>query len=124
VVASAAQTLGRIQNEPGLRKALWENTDILYDGLKTLGFDIGPDKSPVIGIYMPSLPEGLRAWNRLFENGVYVNLALPPATPEGVCLLRCSVSAGHTKAQLEAVLEAFADLYDELYSSAKKLAAE
>ncbi|MEZ5814256.1 MAG: aminotransferase class I/II-fold pyridoxal phosphate-dependent enzyme [Alphaproteobacteria bacterium] len=124
VVASAAQTLGRIQNEPGLRKALWENTDIIYDGLKTLGFDIGPDKSPVIGIYMPSLPEGLRAWNSLLENGVYVNLALPPATPEGVCLLRCSVSAGHTKAQLEAVLEAFAALYDELYPSAKKLAAE
>ena len=30
------------------------------------------------------------------SSGVYVNLALPPGTPNGLCLLRCSVSAAHT----------------------------
>ena len=31
------------------------------------------------------------AWNLLREQGVYVNLALPPGTPNSLCLLRCSV---------------------------------
>ena len=123
VVASAASTLSRIKNEPALRAKLWRNTDIVYDGLKRLGYDIGDDKNPVIGIFMPSLEEGLRAWNSLLEKGVYVNLALPPATPDGVCLLRCSVGAGHSEAQLHEVLNAFEALYDEVYP-ARRIAAE
>jgi 8-amino-7-oxononanoate synthase len=42
------------------------------------------------------------------ENGVYVNLVTPPATPDGGCLLRCSVSAGHSTAQIEQIGHAFA----------------
>lgn len=123
IIASASATLTRIKNEPALRENLWKNTDYIYNGLKDLGFDIGPDKNPVIGIFMPSLEQGLQAWNHLLQLGVYVNLALPPATPEGVCLLRCSVSGGHTQEQLSAVLDAFAVIYNELYPP-KRIAAE
>jgi 8-amino-7-oxononanoate synthase len=35
---------------------------------------------------------------------------LPPATPDGVSLIRCSVSAAHTPEQIDAVGAAFADL--------------
>jgi 7-keto-8-aminopelargonate synthetase-like enzyme len=108
VVASAAVNLAHIQNRPELRKNLWRNTDIVYDGLKALGFEVGPEKTPVIGVKMPGVFEGLEVWKTLIDNGVYVNLALPPATPNGVCLLRCSVCAAHTPEQLEAVLKAFA----------------
>jgi 8-amino-7-oxononanoate synthase len=41
---------------------------------------------------------------------VYVNLILPPAAPNGGCLLRCSVSAAHTPEQLEQIAGAFAAL--------------
>ncbi len=44
------------------------------------------------------------------QHGVYVNLMLPPATPNGVSLIRCSVSAAHTEEQISAVSAAFADL--------------
>jgi 8-amino-7-oxononanoate synthase len=54
------------------------------------------------------------AWNRLLENGVYVNLALPPGTPNGACLLRCSVSAEHTPAQIAEVCRRFAKVAAEL----------
>lgn len=123
VVASARKTIARIKNEPQLRKILWENTDMIYDGIKNMGFEVGPHKNPVIGIFMPSLEDCLLGWNILLENGVYVNLALPPATPQGSALLRCSVNAGHTKEQLEKVLKAFQLVYDTIYSS-KKMAAE
>ena len=110
VVASAAAALHRVADGHALRQRLWRNTDIMYDGLRELGFAIGAEKSPVIGIMMPVLAEGLSAWRQLIDAGVYVNLVLPPATPEGACLLRCSIGAAHTRAQLDKVLTAFAAL--------------
>ena len=44
--------------------------------------------------------EALEFWKRLVQCGVYVNLMLPPATPNGVSLIRCSVSAAHTEGSL------------------------
>ena len=44
-------------------------------------------------------------WNALLQNGVYLNLALPPATPDNRPLLRSSVSAAHTPEQIDTVLE-------------------
>ena len=49
----------------------------------------------------------VRFWEKLFLSGVYVNLAMPPATPQGLCLLRCSLSAAHTPQQIDDIVEAF-----------------
>jgi 7-keto-8-aminopelargonate synthetase-like enzyme len=46
-------------------------------------------------------------WNALLKAGVYVNIALPPGTPAKLCLLRCSVSAAHTEAEIDAIIAAF-----------------
>jgi 7-keto-8-aminopelargonate synthetase-like enzyme len=40
-------------------------------------------------------------------NGVYVNLAMPPATPQGLNLLRCSLSAAHTTEQVKIIVDTF-----------------
>jgi 8-amino-7-oxononanoate synthase len=50
------------------------------------------------------------AWRRLLEIGVYVNLVLPQATPNGRPLLRVSVSAAHTGEQITTVADAFAKI--------------
>jgi 8-amino-7-oxononanoate synthase len=42
-------------------------------------------------------------WNALLGGGVYLNLALPPATPNNRPLLRTSVSAAHTPDQNDPV---------------------
>mgnify|MGYP000606694748 CR=1 FL=1 len=107
VVAAASHTLEHIRADPARRERLWANTDRVYDGLVDLGFDVGPEKTPVIGVMMPDVVTGVRVWETLLANGVYVNLALPPATPRDTCLLRCSVCAEHTDAQLDTVLDAF-----------------
>ena len=43
----------------------------------------------------------LNFWNRLVEQGIYANLALPPATPGSLSLIRCSISAAHTEVQID-----------------------
>jgi 8-amino-7-oxononanoate synthase len=49
-------------------------------------------------------------WRQLVESGVYVNMVLPPATPTGNCLLRCSLSAAHSDQQVTQLLEAYLGL--------------
>jgi 8-amino-7-oxononanoate synthase len=79
-----------------------------------LGLEVISPESPVIAIRMKDEETAIHAWNRLLENGVYVNLALPPGTPNGVCLLRCSVSAAHTREQIDEILARFATVAAEL----------
>jgi 8-amino-7-oxononanoate synthase len=88
---------------------------MLYKKLQDLGFLVGPEPSPIVAIRLADKADAFALWSGLLENGVYVNLVLPPATPDGNCLLRISVSAGHTPEQMEHICEAF--------TSAKELAA-
>jgi 8-amino-7-oxononanoate synthase len=108
-VAAAAQTaLERIEAGDGLRARLWRNIHRLHGGLARLGFSIVAPPGPVIAVRVEGLERLLALWGGLLRAGVYVNLALPPATPAGVHLLRCSVSAAHTEEQLDQVCAAFA----------------
>jgi len=125
IVASVTAALKEMEARPELRTRLWANVNTLYDGLKRRGFDLGPEKGPVVAVHLPNPEIAVHMWHALLQAGVYVNLALPPATPNGTALLRCSVCAAHTKAQLDSVV---AKLTDVAYSvglldTPKKMAA-
>jgi len=109
-IASTREALKIVRSRPRLRQQLRENSRQLYDGLRELGFKLGPDVTPVIAVRLEKAEDAFAAWKKLLENGVYVNLVLPPATPDGSSMLRCSVSAAHTPAQIEQIRAAFADL--------------
>jgi 8-amino-7-oxononanoate synthase len=110
IVASVRAALKVIESRPELRARLWANVNTLYDGLKRRGFSLGPQKGPVVAVQLPSLEMGVQAWQLLLQSGVYVNLALPPATPNGLSLLRCSVCAAHSRNQLERVIDIVTDV--------------
>lgn len=109
-IASVRTALRIIRSEPALRKRLWENTYQLYHRLEGLGLKLGPEPSPIISARCGNRSDALKFWNGLLERGIYVNMVLPPATPDGSSLLRCSVSAAHTEKQIEKVGNAFASL--------------
>jgi len=56
---------------------------------------------------MPDVATAVGFWNALLRAGVYVNLTLPPATPDDQPLLRCSVIASHSEAQVDAAVACF-----------------
>jgi 8-amino-7-oxononanoate synthase len=114
VVASSLTALKRVESDPSLRRRLTANARRLYDGLNALGFETGPQATPIVAVVMPSQESALAMWNVLLKRGVYLNLALPPATPDSRPLLRSSVSAAHTEAQIDTVLEIFAQVGREL----------
>ncbi|UCD80960.1 MAG: aminotransferase class I/II-fold pyridoxal phosphate-dependent enzyme [Desulfobacterales bacterium] len=108
VIASTRVALQILKTRSELRQRLWENANMLYQKLQDLDFQVGPEPSPIVAVTMEDKNEAFALWSGLLERGVYVNLVLPPATPDGNCLLRCSVSAAHTPAQMERICEAFA----------------
>ena len=77
-----------------------------------MGFSLGPEVSPIVAARFDKMEEALAFWSGLLERVVYVNMVLPPATPDGACLLRCSVSAGHTPEQMDNICQAFTDAKD------------
>jgi len=113
-VASVLAAVRRMAEQPELRLRLWDNARALHDGFSGLGLEVISPESPVIAIRMKDEETAIHAWNRLLENGVYVNLALPPGTPNGACLLRCSVSAAHTREQIGDIIARFATVAAEL----------
>ncbi len=106
-IAATRVTLQRIQSKPELRERLWANSHQLYNHLASLGYELGPEPSPVISVKMPGLANALTTWKGLLERGVYVNVILPPAIPENNILLRISLSASHTPEQMAQLCQAF-----------------
>mgnify|MGYP001812744668 FL=1 len=109
-IASVREALRRIKEGQNLRDRLWDNAEHLYNGLKEMGFELGPDLSPVVAIRASSKENTLFAWKTLLDKGIYVNLVFPPAAPAGMSLLRCSVSAAHTVNQIDYLLKVFSEL--------------
>src|SRR5260370_1069119 len=107
VVAAASAALKIIVGRPELRARLRANVEFLYNELRAAGFILGPDPSPIIAVSVPDLASGVALWRSPLDQGVYVNLAVPPATPHGRTLLRCSVLAVHSSEQLRTILDAF-----------------
>ena len=109
-VAAARAALKELKAAPELRDSLWAMSNRLHDGLSKMGYDLCAPASPVIAVRRPDEATAVAEWNKLFEQGVYVNLAVPPATPSGTSLLRLSVSAAHTAEEIDQVLQAFSTL--------------
>ncbi|MEP7351434.1 MAG: aminotransferase class I/II-fold pyridoxal phosphate-dependent enzyme [Sphingorhabdus sp.] len=109
VVACSATSIRKLMHNSNKRAHLWANSKTLHKGLRDLGFQLGTSEaqSAIIAVIMPDLERGAAMWQALLENGLYVNLARPPATPAGMTLLRCSLCAEHTSEQVSDILSRF-----------------
>lgn len=109
VVATAATSIRKLMHGSNKRAHLWENSKRLHGGLKDLGFQLGTEtpQSAIVAVIMPDLERGAAMWEALLKEGLYVNLARPPATPANMTLLRCSLCAEHSAKEVETILGMF-----------------
>ena len=112
--AGVLAALHVLQREPERRAQLWENTRRLQDGLRGLGFEIGPTETPIVPVLIGPLDKTFVFWRKLFDAGVFTNPVVPPAVPPSQCRLRTSVMATHTAEQIDRVLGVFGQLGKEL----------
>jgi len=112
--AGVLSALHVMQREPERRDRLWANTRRLQEGMRSLGFEIGPTETPIVPILVGPLEKTFVFWRKLFDAGVFTNPVVPPAVPPSQCRLRTSLMATHTCEQIDFVLETFARLGKEL----------
>ena len=109
VVATAATSIRKLMHAKDKRDHLWANSRRLHSGLTELGFTLGTDEpqSAIVAVIMPDLEKGAAMWSALLSEGLYVNLARPPATPANMTLLRCSLCAEHSEEEVGTILGIF-----------------
>jgi 8-amino-7-oxononanoate synthase len=111
--ANAATALAALQvmrEEPERVKRVNDIGDFMRNSYHQLGFNTGNSVSPIIPIFIGDDMRAAIIWKAMFEAGVYVNMVVSPAVPEGKQLLRTSYMATHTDDQLARVLEIFSQV--------------
>jgi 8-amino-7-oxononanoate synthase len=112
--AGVLAALHVLQREPERRAQLWDNTRRLQEGMRGLGFEIGPTETPIVPVLIGPVDKTFLFWRKLFDAGVFTNPVVPPAVPPSQCRLRTSVMATHTAEQIDRVLGIFGQLGKEL----------
>ncbi len=106
-VASVSKAIDIMVEEPERIEHLWHITNKMHDAFLKMGFKIGRSETPILPIYVGQLHDALTFWKELTNNGLFVNPAVPPAVPEGECLMRTSYMATHTDEQMDYALDVF-----------------
>lgn len=112
--AAALAALRILKREPERVTALADIAEYMRQGLKARGLKIRDSKTPIIPIFTYMPLRTMLACNQLFEQGVYVNPVIPPATPIGECLIRTSYTATHTKEQMDTAIDKIAKVLKSL----------
>jgi len=117
--ATALAALRKLRSTPELVTRLRDISGYMRDGLTRRGVAIRQSTTPIIPIYTYETLETLATARELYDAGVYVNPVLPPATPQGECLLRTSYMATHTNEILDEAMEIIASVLEERKKCAK-----
>jgi 8-amino-7-oxononanoate synthase len=104
--ALAAAEIAR--DEQWRRDAVRCRADQLRKGLSQLDYRVGTaDQAAIVPVHVGDEWDAARTWRALLDQGVYTNCAIAPAVAPGRALLRTSVMATHTEAQIDDALRAF-----------------
>jgi glycine C-acetyltransferase len=108
VAAGTLKVLDLLEATPELRDRLHANARYFRGQMLRLGFDLLPGEHPIVPIMLGEAPVAVRLAERMQEQGVYVVAFSYPVVPHGKARIRTQLSAAHSTAQLERVVQAFA----------------
>jgi len=112
--AAAAAAIRVLQSEPQRLTRLWNNQRYFVEGLRELKFHLTPTVSPIIPVMIGNAQKAEAFAKRLLELGVYAPAIRPPTVPKDTSRIRTTVTAEHTREQLDQALAAFATTGMEL----------
>lgn len=113
-LAGTLEALKIIKEEPERVKKLSDIADFMRDCLRKRHIKFKDGIAPIIAIYTYDQDITLLVCKRLFEEGVYANPVLPPATPQGQCLIRTAYTSTHTKEVIEEAADIIEKVFKEL----------
>lgn len=96
------------------REKLWENARYMHKALTDAGLDIGDTKSQVVPVFVGG---EMRLWEiskRVYEKGLFTGVVTYPAVSTKRTRLRLSVSAYHTKENMDVCVAILREAFDEV----------
>ena len=108
VAAAVLAALDIVEQEPERRRQLWDNTRVLADGLRSLGYTLGATRSQILPVIIGEAHETMVVAAAILQRGVFAHGIRPPTVPEGTSRIRVTPMATHTQDHLARTLDAFA----------------
>lgn len=106
VATANLAALELIARQPELRDRLRHNGERLRRGCQRYGMPIGEGRHQILPVLLGDSGRALRVAERLLEAGVLVPAIRPPTVPDGTARLRITVTAKHTDAQIDQLVDA------------------
>ncbi len=101
VAAGILKALDLFEAEPELRQRLWSNVEYMHRLLNQAGVPVGDSESQVVPILVRDDARALEIGEVLMHEGVYLNPIKYPAVPKHKSRFRMSISAAHSREDLE-----------------------
>ena len=108
IAAASVKVLDMLSKDTSLRDRLEENTKYFREKISAIGLDVIDSTHPIVAIVFKDAKLTAKIAARMLTLGVYVVGFSFPVVPKEKARIRCQVSAGHTKEQLDYVVEQFA----------------
>lgn len=106
-VAACIEAVAILSESDELVTRLWENANIMRQGMQSLGFDTGTSVTPILPLMLGEAPLAQEFSRRLFAEGVFAMAIGYPTVPMGKARIRVMNSAAHSRADLEEALAIF-----------------
>ncbi len=106
-VAAATAALEILIAQPELAAKVRRNADKVRQGLQQAGFLVVEGQAAIVPVIIGDDEKTFTIWKMLYEEGVFVNAFISPATPPGMQMLRTSYMATHEDGHLDFIIDKF-----------------
>lgn len=103
--AGVTKALEIIESEPEHAQRLWENVRRFVPGLRDAGFKVSGMASPIVTVFVGKQDTMWKVSRDLYEAGIKAGNVIYPAVPRDGCILRFTINAQHTAAEIEHAVE-------------------
>ncbi len=109
VAAAALASLEILEAEPERRVRLRGLVERFRSGARDLDLPLTESETPIQPLVLGTAERALATAQALLDAGFWVPAIRPPTVPPGTARLRISLSAAHSEAQVDTLLEALAE---------------
>lgn len=108
LVAASIECLQMLSESTELRDRLEENTRYFREKVSSIGYNVPQGTHPIVPIMLGDARLAANIADDLLAEGIYVIGFFFPVVPKGKARIRVQVSAGHSRADLDRAVDAFA----------------
>src|SRR5205814_6859582 len=107
VAGSALAAVHYLQQHPELVTRLHEHARYFRERLLALGFKPLPGETPIVPVILGETAKAIQMNELLLDEGVFVTGFGYPVVPQGHARIRCQLSSGSTRDELDLAFAAF-----------------